>query len=248
VLQHGFTSCPRCFGEVARQLHALGHTVLLPRLPGHGMKDRSGAALRTLTADQLMENANDACDVAAGLGERVVYCGLSLGGVVAAWVALHRADVARVVMVAPLFAVKGVPLWFSDFAGWLGAHGPAFYVWWDRKARDKVVRPEYAYPGFPNRAGGAALTLGWEVRRDPEAPAVRDVRLVENGGDPAVNYGPAHKVLRAWGERGASVRTKVFPAELRLLHDFISPEQVGQRTELTYPALIDWITAEVPST
>ena len=231
-------------------MHAAGHTVLLPRLPHHGLKDRRGHDLGRLTPDDLCVTANDAIDVGAGLGERVVFAGISLGAVVAAWAALHRSDVHRVVLIAPLFAVAGFPTWCSDAAGWASTWLPRFYIWWDRSARDKAERPEYAYPGFPSRAGGAALRLGAEVRRlsESQPSAVEDIRLVLNDGDPAANYEPVERLMRRWERQGARVRTKHFPAELQLRHDFVSVEQPGQRPEQTYPALIDWLTADVPST
>jgi pimeloyl-ACP methyl ester carboxylesterase len=36
VLYHGFTACPQQFFELAEDLSALGYTVVLPLLPGHG--------------------------------------------------------------------------------------------------------------------------------------------------------------------------------------------------------------------
>jgi hypothetical protein len=42
------------------------------------------------------------------------------------------------------------------------------------------------------------------------------------------------------------VTTYAFPAELGLTHDFIDPNQPGQRTAVVYPALLALIEGRTP--
>ena len=75
----------------------------------------------------------------------------------------------------------------------------------------------------------------------------RDIRVVVNVADPAVKNVATFRVAEAWRRHGAAVRSYEFPRALGLGHDIVSPEQPYARTDVTYPVLLDWITAEVPS-
>ncbi|MFQ5436176.1 MAG: alpha/beta hydrolase, partial [Anaerolineae bacterium] len=96
VLFHGYTACPDQFYRLGTTFHNLGYNVLIPRMRYHGRRDRLTSSQARLTAATLVAVANDAVDIAHGLGRQVQVMGLSMGGVMAAWVAQNRADVERV--------------------------------------------------------------------------------------------------------------------------------------------------------
>jgi alpha-beta hydrolase superfamily lysophospholipase len=48
VFLHGLTASPMQCDALARRLHANGDTVIIPRLPGHGARDRLTTQLRDL--------------------------------------------------------------------------------------------------------------------------------------------------------------------------------------------------------
>src|SRR5665213_1707816 len=53
VLYHGFTNCPQQFDELARDYHARGCNVFVPRIPHHGLKDRLTRDLANVTVSEL---------------------------------------------------------------------------------------------------------------------------------------------------------------------------------------------------
>ena len=249
VLIHGFTSCPKMYEPLAAELHRAGANVLIPRLPRHGLADRMAGELSHLSASELTAAVSEALEIAAGLGEKVTVAGLSLGGILAAWLAQFRPGVDRSVVIAPLFSIPVVPEWSSDLLGFVADQVPNFYIWWDWKAKAHPLGPPYGYPRFPSHAYGEMLKLAHEVKTTArrEAPqSAGDIRVVVNLGDPAVNNVATSRVVDAWRRHGTSVKTYEFPRELGLGHDIVSPEQPYARTAVTYPVLLDWIASEVP--
>ena len=113
VLLHGYTNCPYMFGRLGADLHALGWNVLMPRFPYHGYVDKLSTDQGLLTAEDLARTADEAIDIAEGLGEQVVVGGLSAGGVTAAWAAQNRPEVDRVVGLAPMVNLRPIPDWFA---------------------------------------------------------------------------------------------------------------------------------------
>ncbi len=249
VLIHGFTSCPWMYDQLAAQLATTGANILIPRLPLHGLADRMTDDLRRLSATEMAATTSEAVELAAGLGEKVTVAGLSLGGILAAWCAQFRPGIDRTVVIAPLFSIPVVPEWFSDLLGFVADQVPNFYVWWDSKAKADPPGPPYGYPRFPSHAYGEMLKLGHAVKsaargQTPRSPG--DLRVVVNLADRAVNNVATMRVVKGWGRHGANVRTYQFPRELGLGHDIVSPEQPYARTDLAYPVLLRWITADVP--
>jgi carboxylesterase len=98
LVLHGFTGNPSSLRIQAEALAELGHHVELPRLPGHGTtvddmlatgwSDWSGAAL-------------DAYDRLAERADRIAVMGLSMGGTLTLWTALHRPGAKGIVCVNP---------------------------------------------------------------------------------------------------------------------------------------------------
>jgi len=250
VLIHGFTSCPKMYEQLAAELAKTGANIVIPRLPHHGLADRMTDDLAHLSVTEMAATTSEALDIAAGLGETVTVAGLSLGGILAAWLAQFRPGVDRAVVIAPLFSIPVVPEWSSDLLGFIADKAPNFYIWWDWKAKAHPPGPPYGYPRFPSHAYGEMLKLAHEVKSTARREAPRsagDIRVVVNLADPAVNNVATSRVVDAWRRHGASVRTYDFPRELGLGHDIVSPEQPYARTDVTHPVLLDWITAEVPS-
>ena len=105
ILMHGMTSCPRQFIELGSLLFDQGYNVLIPRMPYNGYTDLETTDLQYLTMKDLRDSSATMVDIAHGLGERVTYTGLSVGGTMAAWVAQYRADVDRAILIAPAFTV-----------------------------------------------------------------------------------------------------------------------------------------------
>jgi pimeloyl-ACP methyl ester carboxylesterase len=192
--------------------------------------------------------AAQAAQIATGLGEKVTVAGISLGGVVAGWLAQFNQDVDRAVVISPLFCAPLVPEWLSDLAGFLADRMPNLWLWWDPKTKEQIQGPKHAYPRFPTHAYGQMLRLGYEAKSAArnQPPRCPDIRVLVNDNDPAVNNVATSRLVGAWQANGAEVATYHFPKQQGLLHDLISPDQVYQRTAEVYPVLTRWITADLP--
>jgi carboxylesterase len=89
---HGFTSTPGSIMPWADAFREVGYTVSTPTLPGHGTRWED---LIGVSAQAWMRAAEDAYDALAATHERIVVCGLSMGGALA----LHLGAVRRPVAV-----------------------------------------------------------------------------------------------------------------------------------------------------
>ena len=116
VMYHGFTAGTWQYDLLAQRAFDAGYNVYVPRLPGHGFKDESGAAsARELptsrTAYQYEEFAERTYQEAASLGAPISVLGLSVGGSIALRVAEKHPEVVRAIAYAPFLRPKP--------AGWL---------------------------------------------------------------------------------------------------------------------------------
>ena len=96
LVLHGFTGNPSSMRGVAEALAAAGFAVELPRLPGHGttVEDMIDTGWDDWTAE--VERAY--ADLAAR-ADKIVVCGLSMGGALTAWVATRHPEVAGLVFI-----------------------------------------------------------------------------------------------------------------------------------------------------
>lgn len=243
VLLHGFTNHPGQYREFAPLLFERGVNVLVPRLPLQGDRNRMTHKLAALTAESLLARASEAVDIAQGLGERVCVAGISTSGLLAAYFAQHRADVARAVCVSPVFALLDMPHWVSVAASFAMRELPNAFLWWDPRIREKQ-RPSTAYPRFPTRALAQAMRIGDDVYAQSarEAFAARSVAVAINACDPAVNNAAADEVVRRWRERRSETDLYCF-RDLPKNHDIIDPDNPHARTDLVYPRLLELLLA-----
>lgn len=236
VLIHGFTSSPQQFVPLAETLEGRGHNVIVPRLPGHGDADRVGRRLIGTRVEAWLATVEESLDIASGLGERVAVAGISAGGVMAAWFALSRRDLAHAVGISPMFGILRLPPFADEVILAVLSHLPDFQVRWDPLGDQKQIA-KHAYPCFPTRGLAQCLRLGLDVytRSRHEAPRSR-VTLILNERDPAVNNAMAIEIARRWDAHGANAITlRGLPG----IHDIADPANPYQRTDLVYPALIE---------
>jgi carboxylesterase len=240
VLLHGLTNCPAQFDSLARLFFAEGANVLVPRLPRHGFADRMTEALARSDAAELCVFTDRAIDITNGLGDSVTVAGLSTGGVMAAWAGQERREVDRAIVIAPVLGMVYAPGPLTRLAARLMDVLPNAFLWWDRKAKQQLGGPKHVYPRFATRAIAASLDIGTvtlsHARRS--APACRELVMVTIGGDPAVDNARCAELVRSWRKGGREVTAYEFPADLRLSHDVVDPEQVGGNPAITYPVLI----------
>ena len=244
VLYHGLTACPFQYHEFAQLLYDEGYNVFVPRLPRHGYADRTGNALADLTAEELLSVMDPNVDLAAGLGDHVTLAGLSLGGNVAAAGGQLRSDLFLAAPMSPAFGIRFAPNFLTPALTRLILGLPDIYIWWDPINRENF-QAESGYPGFSLHALGQIFRLGLAVIDTAKStpPTSTNQLLISNWGDPAVNLGAIDELAAAWSDQGGSVATYRFPLIPWLPHDIISTDAVGGKIDVTYPKLLELLTA-----
>jgi esterase/lipase len=242
VLVHGLTNSPRQFLDLGRELFDRGANVLILRLPYHGVASPDGSAigsagnLGAIRPEDFRTYADEAVDIARGLGREVRVMGLSAGGVVAAWMAQNRGDVSRAVIVSAATSLPGrtphaVDSLFRNLFWRLPNLSPP-----------SPGKPEHAYQGESTRALVAMYALAESVADQAASapPAAGSIVVVTNASDRQVdNDDVRRRLVDTWRNAGGDVTTYEFPAELGLLHDLIDPTQRAQRIDIVYPRLIE---------
>ena len=247
VFFHGYTACPNQFSILGDQFFKRGYNVLIPRAPLHGYRDRLTEAHTQLKAETLIAFADRAVDVAQGLGERVSVAGLSMGGILASWVAQNRADVEQAMIISPAMSFNAFPFFLTRLVMWASSVLPNRYGWWDPVNRANIPSPPYIYPRFSTRALAQLLRLGFIVlsQARQSLPAAKSILVVTNAGDQQVNHRAIRNIIKAWRKQDyANIRTCEFTPSQDLLHDFIDPAIIGEKANLVYPILVDLMTNE----
>jgi len=243
VLLHGFTDSPSQFAELADSLYQRGDNVYVPRLPHHAERSGDARALAGLTAVQLRQTADSAVDVATALGDTVVVVGLSVGGTMAAWMGQHRAEVRRVVMIAPAFEAGRVPSRLEGFLINLTERLPNV----TRRSAPDSARPD-RNPGFATHALAEVLRLGKAVEKnaDREPPKAAAFAFMLNDFDRTVSSAGSLKVAKEWDAHGARVSVYAFPASLGMPHNVLDGREPGGQHGLVLPEVIALTEGESP--
>lgn len=215
LVLHGFTGNPQSMRPLAEALAAVGFTVDLPLLPGHGTAVEDMVPTR-------FEDWSGAADAAyralAARCSRVAVVGLSMGGTLTCWLAARHPEIAGIALVNPM--VDPPVEAFRDAISNLLAEGTEVV---DAIGSDiaKEGSAEHSYPGTPLAAvlsffGGVdevATVLGdircptllLSSREDHVVPVENGDVLVRSVGGP---------VERVWLERSYHVATLDWDAPL----------------------------------
>jgi len=242
VLFHGMSASPEQFVRFAHELHERGHNVVVPRLPRHGHRNRLTTAPAGLRADDLRMLAAESVELAQGLGEHVIVAGFSLGGLLAVWIA-EQYPVDRAIAIAPFLGMSWMPSrWTVPFTD-LVLKLPNFFGWWDLLLRERQ-QPEHGYPRYSSHAVGESLLLAREVlARANEAFAARELVLVTNTRETAVNNRAiARLAALARASHGATSFEEVLLRGIPLSHDIIEPSRHPEIADRVFPELLDLLT------
>lgn len=244
VLLHGLTACPYQYYELGKLFFEQGYNVYIPRLPRHGLADRMSNVLTDLSAEELLGAMYPALDLADGLGEQVSVAGFSMGGDLTAEAGQLRPDLRLAAPISPAFGIRFLPDFLSPTLARLLLGLPDVYIWWDPINQARIMG-QSGYPGYSSHALGQVLRLGLSVRDRAyiKPPAVRDLLMITNSGDMAINLEATDGLADDWGRQGGQAQSFRFPLLPWLPHDFIASDSPGQRTDVSYPKLVELISA-----
>jgi esterase/lipase len=244
VLFHGLTNCPQQYLDFGREIFETGANVLILRAPRHGLASSydtieegvgSVDVVGRLTANELRDFGDDAIDIATGLGDSVVVSGLSMGGVIATWVAQFRSDVDRVVAVAPAVSIPGVPHFVTT----------AFINLFNRVSNLSLPSSselDHAYHGESSGALAAMFLFAQAIGNESTTrPAATDeVIVVLNPTDNQVDNDHVRDLVDDWEDGDGVVEIQMLP-DVGLPHDVIDEDQAAGDVDLVYPILIPLI-------
>jgi pimeloyl-ACP methyl ester carboxylesterase len=238
VLLHGITNGPLQYALLGEQLAARGHNVIVPRVRFHGYRDRMTDAIANLRAADFESAALDGVAIGALCGERVVTLGISVGAVVAGWLAA-RVAIDTAIAIAPFCGVREVPGRANDLLGSSLRTMPNVFSWWDPR-RKTAQPPPHGYPRFPTRGLGEALGISTELAHTTSGAYARRVFLVLNRYEPIVNNPFARRRFAELQPLGVEVDDIELDG-LPHIHDIIEPQIPEARPDLVYPRLIELI-------
>lgn len=242
----GYTDSTRQFEPLGDLLFERGYNVFAPRMPYHGYKDRMTCDHCQFTAPEMIDWANRMTDTALGLGDKLTVIGLSLGGVLATWVAEQRADVDRALIVAPAYGSSLIPAPITIPVARVAKRLPNMFIWWDPRVREGAGF-EYTYPRFATHTLAQAFLLGSELLQQAreKPPAVHDVWMITNANDFAVSNQICRAFVTAWKAHGAKrIHSFEFAKEHGIPHDLMDSNDPAVKPEIVYPALIEIIQQE----
>jgi carboxylesterase len=242
ALLHGYTTCPEQFQELGERFYKLGFNVLIPRIAHHGCVNRLTDELERLTAEELVQEADQAVDLARGLAEKVTVIGLSGGGTMACWLAQTRADVDFAIPIAAFFGINLMPGALNSSFARLTLTMRNIYLWWDPRTKENnPYSIYYAYPRYSTRSLAQILRLGLATQQlaQQQAPAAGKILMVLNGAEPALNNQEIRRLLASWQQfRKEAISSYTFEKALKMPHDIITPGTPGVDIELVYGRLI----------
>lgn len=243
VLFHGMASCPEQMARLGRLLTRDGAIVLLPRAPRHGLEDGTAGTLGNVDAEDVRDYADDAIDIAAGLGDDVTVVGTSLGGTVAAWAAQERPEVDRAVVIAPSLALGGVPGLVSDAFTNVFARLPNVPI-----PSDGPTIPHAYPPRIASHPTAQVFRLGKHVveRAEERAPHAKSLAVVLNDNDHAISNDAAEGLVAAWRQNGREVTVVRLPKRLGVGHDTIDRAEPTQRIDVVYPVVLALAEGRTP--
>ena len=235
VLVHGLTNSPWQWIPFGEMLYDMGYNVLILRMPGHGLASGSVGELAAMTPEILREFGDENVDIATGLGDEIHVVGLSVGATVSDWIAQNRPDVTRVMSVAAMHGLDGLPHFLNIFAMNLAIRLPNF-----TPTSPSEPQRDYVYRGQSTRGVGNAMLFGQSVSKQAAdaPPVVNDIIVVTNANDTTISNKEIKALADKWEAQGGNVVRYEFPKELGYPHPLTDPGSNPDAFDV-YPVLLD---------
>ncbi|MDX2080640.1 MAG: hypothetical protein SFU53_07635 [Terrimicrobiaceae bacterium] len=250
VLLHGLTNCPEQFVPLGRILFESGANVVIPRARYAGLANRLNNEQGRQSAQDLIDQAEEGLALATGLGDSITLVGLSGSAVAVGWMAQNRPGIDRAVLISPFFAPNGMPALAVDAIAPVLARLPPVFIWWNPELREANPGPPYAYPRVSTFTLADTLQLSRNVQAGVRTGPLEAGRVlfITSDADVAVD-GPLNRALAAEWEKRFPGRVTFFefPADQKVPHDMIDPNQPDQRTAIAYPKILQLLGVPVPA-
>ncbi len=242
VLVHGTTNSPLQFAELGEILYERGYNVLILRMPHHGLSSHDVGELANLKAEELHTYADNAVDIAAGLGEETTVIGLSGGGAVTSWIAQNRDDVARVLPLSPFFGVPEAPPFLNTFLMNLASRVPSVTF-----KNPEEPEHDWVYQGEATRGVAEFMRLGRAVfaEADASAPAVNEIHFITTAIDDTADNDYTAELADTWRDSGATVASFEFDEAAGIPHNSVDPAGDPAKKALVYAKILE-VLGEAP--
>ena len=247
VLLHGLTSCPEQFVPLANILFQSGASVVIPRARHAGYADTMNNDQGLQSGQDLLDQAAEGLDIAAGLGGRVTIVGLSGSAVAAAWMAENRDGIDSALLLAPFFGLNGHPVWQIDALASVLTRIPNSYKWWNEDLKEKNPGPAYAYPRYGTFCMADTIQLSRSVRAGIGRQPLKAGRLdiLTTGTEQGANNALTHQLAADWAAKTPGrVTIYEFPDKAGVPHDMVDPNQPDAKVGTSYPEILRLLGAD----
>lgn len=226
LLLHGYTSCPSGMAGLAKVYFDHGYNVWLPRAPRHGTTDP--LAHTHVEAQELTTYANDAMNIVAGLGGDAGVAGISGGGVLATWLAGHRAeDVHHLLVLSPFYEPNTAQAPRFEVK-------PLIVLFGFRLLPDHIDDNGFSYSSLSQY-----LRIARNLDLDRKGP-LSTVAVVTSANDDFIDHQRAVAIPRRIAELdGAKLGVHELPKELGIGHDIAEPAEVKDHAAELYKTYFD---------
>ena len=181
LLFHGFTGAPAEMRRMADFLHQHGYTVHAPLLPGHGT---SPDELNGQGWEVWADAAQGHLDAMCAQHQTVFVGGLSMGALLALYLAAHNDGLAGVIAWSPAIRIPDKRRFILPILKRVMAHkkkGPDSFV--DRDSRHS----HWAYDVTPLKAGHQVIKFADVVRGDFLPQVSAPLLVIQSTRDPVID-------------------------------------------------------------
>lgn len=243
VFFHGYTSCPGQFKGLGEALYNEGYNVYIPRAPYHGYKDKTTSVINNLTSQKYIDYAEQAIQVAHGLGDKVTVGGLSGGGNLTSWIAINDNSVEKAIVLSPGYGFQAIPKNLTMPAAKLFMVVPSFFVPYD-KNNPQGDPASNLYAGYTTKSLANVLNVGRQVYEKllKSQVSTKKIVFVINDNDDQISleaFNDVKEVLEENNGTGSTAFTShTFPTSMNLGHDYIDPNFNQATKETTYKEIV----------